>query len=383
MPPKILNNPLEETIFNSADLYFNALLKDIQQAQKCIDLETYIFDSDALGTKISKALIAAKQRGVKVRVLVDGAGTRSWGTGLGKTLEKAGVETRVFHPFPWHLWSLSRSYIKVPFLLKWIYLLLKINSRNHRKVCLIDQKIAYIGSFNITQKHLKKSEGGGGWRDTAVKLTQEDFTQLSEAFDIAWNHQPFRERVREAFHSVRRNPLIRLNYSRHRRRVLYKNLMRIMAKCRTRIWITNAYFVPDNVLLKRLRDAANTGIDVRILLPKTSDVWMMTWASATFYQNLLNAGVRIFEYLPSFLHAKTLILDDWISVGSSNLNYRSLLHDLEIDVNITTPHAKKEVEQQFLEDLKHSKEITLKEWIKRPLWQRIMGRLALYLKYWI
>ncbi len=381
--PETSNIPLQETIFNTGEDYFDALLNDIEQAQKNIDLETYSFDSDSLGKKISTALAEAAKRGLKVRVLVDGAGTRRWGSSFAKTLEKAGAETRVFHPFPWNLWSLSRSYIKAPLLLKWIYLLLKMNSRNHRKVCLIDEKIAYVGSMNITQKHLKKSAGGGNWRDTAVKLSHEDLSQLSEAFEIAWDHQPLKERVREAFRHVLRNPLIRLNYSRHRRRVLHKNLMRILSKCKQRIWITNAYFVPDNVLLKELRNAANTGVDVRILLPKTSDVWMMTWASATFYQNLIKSGVRIFEYLPSFLHAKTLIADDWVLVGSSNLNYRSLLHDLEVDINITTPEAKKVLEQQFLEDLKHSKELSLDEWQQRPLWQRILGRLTLYLKYWI
>ena len=378
-----LTHSIQETIFNDGEAYFDALLKDIHKARSSIELETYIFDNDSLGQKIAAALIEAQKRRVHVRVLVDGAGSRHWGSNLGKNLEQAGVQTRVFHPFPWHLWSLSRSFIRAPLILKWIYLLLKINSRNHRKVCLIDQKIAYVGSINITQKHLNKSAGGAAWRDTAVRLSHEDFSQLLQAFDIAWNHQPFKERVQEAFRIVRRNPLIRLNYSRHRRRVLYKNLIRILSKCKTRIWITNAYFVPDNVLLKHLRDAANTGVDVRILLPKTSDVWMMTWASATFYQNLLNAGVRIFEYLPSFLHAKSLIADDWILVGSSNLNHRSLMHDLEVDINITTPEAKKDLELQFLEDLKNSKEITLKEWNKRPLWQRAMGRLALYLKYWI
>jgi cardiolipin synthase len=248
---------------------------------------------------------------------------------------------------------------------------------------MIDRRIAYIGSMNISKAHLPKAAEGEGWRDTSVRIVNADLTILLEAYEKAWSHQPIKERVREIFRQIKRNPVIRLNYSRHRRRVLYKNLMHIMSKCKYRLWITNAYFVPDNVLLKHLRDAANTGVDVRILLPKTSDVWMMPWASMTFYQNLLQSGVRIFEYLPNFLHAKTVIIDDWVMVGSSNLNYRSLLHDLEVDVNITSPAAKKMVEAQFLNDLSESKEITLQEWKHRPLRQRIMGRLILYLKYLI
>jgi cardiolipin synthase len=111
---------------------------------------------------------------------------------------------------------------------------------------------------------------------------------------------------------------------------------------------------------------------------------MMPWASSTFYYNLLKAGVRIFEYLPSMLHAKSLILDDWMLIGSSNLNHRSLLHDLEADINIVSPAAKQKLEQHFLDDLTKSREISLSSWsTSRPWWQRLMGRLVLYLKYLI
>src|SRR3989344_6416821 len=149
----------------------------------------------------------------------------------------------------------------------------------------------------------------------------------------------------------------------------------MIEKCQKRIWMTNAYFVPDNFLLKALVDAADTGVDVRIILPKKSDLRFMTWASATFHENLLKAGIRIFEYVPSILHAKTLIIDDWVLVGSSNMNYRSLLHDLEVDINVASLTAKKTLEQQFLTDQQACKEIFLKQWMQRPLRQRIMGRL--------
>ena len=197
-------------------------------------------------------------------------------------------------------------------------------------------------------------------------------------------HRTIRERVRESFRQLRKNPIIRLNYTRHRRRILHKNLLRKITQAQLRIWITNAYFVPDNFLLRRLRDAAKSGVDVRILLPKNSDIMIMPWTSSTFYYNLLKSGVRIFEYLPSNLHAKTLIIDDWSSVGSSNLNHRSLLHDLEADINVRQASSKKILEDQFLTDLTQSKEITFNTWKQhRPWRQRIIGQLALYLKYWI
>ncbi len=373
-----------ETIFVNADQYFDALIEDINQAKESIALETYIFQRDTLGIRIIQALAAAAQRGVKVRVMVDGAGTPWWSTQFAKILEKSGAVTKVFHPFPWQLWNWSRSVTKTSLSTRWIYLLFKINSRDHRKVCLIDRTIAYVGSMNISKCHLSHHSGGDNWRDTALRLHHHDLSDLYRPFEMAWDHLPMKERLREAFQHVRRNPAIRSNHTRHRRRILYKNLLRKISTCRHHIWITNAYFVPDNFLLRCLQEAAQSGVDVRILLPRKSDVMMMPWASTAFYFNLLKAGVRIFEYLPGILHAKTLILDDWALIGSSNLNHRSLLHDLEVDVLLSVPESIKCLETHFLNDLKHSREISLPSWHSmRPRYQRWLGRLLLHVKYWI
>jgi len=374
---------IQEKIFFSGSAYFDALLGDIDNAKTSIDLETYIYHNDELGEKILIALDEAALRGVKVRLLVDGAGTPQWGGHFVKKLEKAGGETRIFHPFPWRLWQWSRSFVRVPSLLKSIYLLLKINSRNHRKTCIIDNKITYLGSFNIDLCHLGRDKAGEDWRDAGVRLENADITSLKQAFNSSWDHTPIQERIRQIFRHVKTNPIIRLNNGRHRRRILYKNLLRRIRRCTTRIWITNAYFVPDNFLLKALNDAAHSGVDVRILLPRKSDVMFMPWTSATFYANLIKAGARIFEYLPSMLHAKTLVLDDWFLIGSSNLNHRSLLHDLEVDINIRKPKSKELLEKQFLDDLNNSKEIGIHSLQSRRLYQRIIGRLLLYVKYLI
>lgn len=373
----------QEQLFFHGSSYFDALIKDLKSAQQSIDFETYIFESDSLGEEILQILIDAAKRNIQVRLLVDGAGTPQWGNSLVKKLEQAGGETRIFHPFPWRFWHWSRSHVRFSFLLKAIYLFLKSNSRNHRKTCIIDNKIAYVGSFNVDLRHLTKDRLGEGWRDTGVRLEEVDLTPLKEAFSGAWLHVHLHERIKQIFQQVRKNPIIRLNNSRHRRRILYKNLRRRMKKCSKRIWITNAYFVPDNFLLKTLTEAAKNGIDVRILLPRNSDVPFMPWASATFYEYLNKSGVRIFEYLPSMLHAKTLILDDWFCVGSTNLNHRSLLHDLEVDINIRDQHSKELLEKQFIADLENSKEVGTDNIATRKQHMRIIGRLLLYIKYWI
>jgi len=372
-----------EKIFFTGENYFTSLFSDIKSAKKSIELETYIFSIDKLGKQIIENLTEATKRGVIVRVLVDGAGTPYWDNPNIEQLENAGAEIRVFHPFPWSLWQWSRSKVHARSLLKAIHLLLKINSRNHRKVSIIDKKIAYVGSFNISQNHLDKNQNGKTWRDTGIRLNNIDLQELSKAFESAWTYVPIKERIRHFFHHVRANPIIRLNNTRHRRRILYKNLLKRIKNCKDRIWITNAYFVPDNFLLRQLIEAARRGVDVRILLPKESDVTFMPWASKAFYERLLRSGIRIFEYLPSVLHAKTLILDDWMTIGSSNLNHRSLLHDLEVDVNIRTQKSKEILEKQFLMDLQNAKEVSLEGWQKRPWYQRIVGWALLYLKYMI
>jgi cardiolipin synthase len=374
---------LQQTIFSNGKYFFESVINDITAAKQSIDLESYIFAGDSLGEKIANALIDASQRGVKVRVLVDGAGTPSWGGNLTKKMERAGIQTRIFHPFPWRLWHWSRSHVHTPFILKAIYLLLKVNSRNHRKICVVDKRIAYAGSFNISKVHLSKSDGGSGWHDTGVKITGADLQPLISAFNAAWNHIPIQERMQNIFRQIELDPIIRLNNTRHRRRLLYKNLLQRISHCKKRIWMTNAYFIPDNILLKKLKHAAQRGVDVRMVLPQKSDLFFMPWASHTFYQSLLKAGVRIFEYFPTVLHTKVLILDDWMCVGSSNLNHRSLFHDLEIDINIRTPAAKKTIENQFLQDVAAAHEIEATDWQKPPFYQRFFGRLLLYLKYWM
>lgn len=378
-----MKDPITEKIFLTGEQYFDALIQDILLAKMSIDLETYIFQNALIGGRVAEALMTAAQRGVIIRVLVDGAGTSDWGNSLTRQLRAAHIETRVFHPFPWRLWQWHHNLLNRAWIYNIFYLIARINKRNHRKVCVIDGRIVYVGSANIDDCHLSLDKGGKGWRDTGVRLEGVNTQDVREAFEVAWNHLPLQERIQNMFERIDRNAQIRLNYTRHRRRLFYKGLLRRIARCRHRVWITNAYFVPDNFLLVKLTDLAQSGVDVRIVLPQKSDVFIMPWASAAFYDKLLKSGVRIFEYTPSMLHAKSLILDDWFIVGSSNLNHRSLLHDLEVDVTIRSPEAKATLEQQFLVDLSHATEIKWINWQKSPWIKKFIGRLLLYIKYLI
>lgn len=372
----------QERILVNGD-FFSSLLRDIQEAKKSIDLEIYMFNEDAIGKKIGEALIEASKRGVTVRILVDGAGSPMWGGPLTKQIEAAGIETHVYHPFPWNIWHWSRDSHQHSFFQKLLFLLSKVNSRNHRKVVIIDKHILYVGSANIAMCHLSKEESGDAWRDTSVRLTNVRLRDVQYAFDKAWGGISLRRRLRRVFRIIQKDPTIRLNDSLVQRNILYKQLISKIARAKTRIWITNAYFVPDNVLLKKLAAAAKKGIDVKLLLPHESDVPIVSLVSNTFYIFLLKSGVKIFEYLPSVLHAKLLIIDDWYLVGSSNLNYRSLRHDLEVDVSIQTSTAKAILERQFIEDLKESKEVFLVDLNSQPFYKKIIGRILLFVRYWI
>jgi cardiolipin synthase A/B len=375
-------NNINETIFHCGEQYFKSVIQDIEDAREFIDIQTYTFSQDKLGNKIAEALIASKNKhNVQIRLLVDGAGSPFWAGKLVENLELNGITTKVFNPYPWSLWQWKRSSIKLPPLKHMFYLILRMNSRNHRKSILIDNKIAYIGSMNIDQRHLSIENGGQNWRDTAVRLQEINFNSMKEAFNNVWEQKTQQYKIDKILENL--NSKFRLNNNIKTRFVLYKNLLKKIGKAKNKIWITNPYFIPDNLFLRRIKKSAQNGIDVRIILPHKSDVEGMKWATYIFYKKLIKSGIKIYEYEPSILHAKTIIIDNWFLVGTSNLNHRSLLHDLEIDIEIQSDNAKQKILEQYEKDFIQSKLITLDNIPKTNLMQKIVGRLFMLFKYMV
>lgn len=378
---------IKEFILNDEE-YLSSLLADINKSKNSIDLEVYIFENDSAGKMVADALCHAAHRGVKIRVLVDGVGSITWGGKITTQMESSRIETRIetriFHPLPWKFMHWHRSnYLNEFLITKIYYFLSKINSRDHRKVCIIDKSILYIGSANINDHLLVRENYEKKWRDTTIKITGNHTDEIQYAFDRAWNHLPFEKILRGIFKKKTNGSVFHLNYSWRLRRKFYKLLLRKMSYCKKRIWITNAYFVPDSNLLNKLITASKNGIDVRILLPGKSDIFFMSIISNTFYDSLLKSGVSIYEYTPSILHAKILILDDWFSIGSRNLNYRSFLHDLEVDVEIRTDEAKDSIERKFLSDISQSHKIQLGDLKNQPVYKKLLGKLMLLIRYWL
>ena len=373
-------------LYFSGDEYFRDLIQAIGQARHEIILESYIFDLDPIGLRVLAAITEAQSRGVKVQILVDGVGSFNWLLGLTEYCKKNQLHFRIYHPLPIRMSFLKkiswRSLRRILFLLK------KANKRNHRKVILIDKQRAFMGSLNISQVHTKEFMGAKAWRDTGIQVTGGPLNHLRRACLDAWvtarmeklhlRHRLVRMRFRQ-----RADEILRLNSTIYWRYFLLRDLNRRLRQAQTRILVTNAYFVPRRSVLRSLIKAAQRGVQVGICLPEQSDVLPVRWASRSLYNRMLRAGVKIYEYQKSMMHAKTLIVDDWATVGSHNLNHRSLTHDLEVEVVLKDKESLRTLTEQWQIDVQHSHAVT-KDDLGRMSWlDRSMARLAYWFRYWL
>ncbi|MCZ6829796.1 MAG: phospholipase D-like domain-containing protein [Gammaproteobacteria bacterium] len=312
-------------LLTDGGVFYEELLDAIGGAETSVDFEYYIFSNDALGDRFVSALTSAAQRGVQVRVLIDGIGSAPSGPEIASRLNRGGVDVKIYHPAPWlsagYRWSLVRG----DWLYKFFLFALNINRRNHRKLCVVDGSKAWVGSLNISAEHLPAAAGGAGWRDYAVALRGEGVHFLQRGFEMQWLSRP--ARLQRGFLAQHLS-----NRSRRARRLKNRFVTSSVATARSRVWVVNAYFAPTARLRRALLRACRAGADVRLLLPESSDVRFFPSLSNHYYSELLRAGARIFLYRANVLHAKALLIDDFFILGSSNLNYRSTLHDLELDV---------------------------------------------------
>lgn len=385
MPAPISDSTItpEEVLFTDAEQYFEHYVYAIRHARHSIDLEVYIFEHDALGQRVVDALCDAARRQVQVRVVVDGFGINTDFDQAARMLTQSGCKLRIHHPLPWRARHWAFGLIRrQQGLQKFWYLLSYLNRRDHRKLLLIDHELCFLGSYNISIRHLPHASGGQNWRDTGIAISGINQSALRIAFEAVWENWSARMRKRMAKQAPT-SPYL-LNYTRYLRRTKRRELLDRMLTARTRIWITNAYFVPDPLLLNALIEASQRGVDVCLLLPKQSDVRFIPWASRYFYTRLLQAGCRIFEYKVGILHAKTLLIDQHGIVGSSNLNRRSFMHDLELDYEVQQHTTIQALETAFLQDLAVSDPMQPVPLHGRKRLQSWLGGLVLMLiSYWV
>ncbi|HEV2855205.1 MAG TPA: phospholipase D-like domain-containing protein [Thermoanaerobaculia bacterium] len=354
-----------ELFFNGLDA-FRAMREATQAAQREILLESYIFKDDRTGRQVLEIVKAASARGLAVRVLADALGSHSTRAEFWQEMASCGVEVRLFNPLFERLWY-------QPF-------------RDHRKILVIDREVAFTGGMNIGEEYGSfRPRPGETWRDTHVRVQGPAAWEMSVVFQEGWEHAggaPFEldPLPVEATEAPGSRILVLDSRPKRGQAESAAVLAAIAAAARKTLWITNAYFAPGHRALGILEDAADRGVDVRLLLPGKTDVPIVRRAGHGYYGTLLERGVRIFEYQDAILHAKTLVADGLVSVvGSTNLDFRSFLFNAECDLLILCRETAATLETAFRADLEKSEEIRLADWRRRPLVKKLGDRLARWL----
>jgi cardiolipin synthase len=372
-----------ETILFDGDEYFTQLISDIDQAEQYITVEMYIFNDDLLGKKLAHHLINAHNRGVKVQIIVDGVGSYAFFDKLYEVFRKQGMAVKIYNPLPFY-----HPYYGKLSLLRKVQIsrsrIWSLNRRNHRKIVTIDQKIMYTGSLNFTAEPTKYF-GDVPWKDMGIRVEGENVKFAVLNFKRTWklrDYYRYRKQVKGTINLNWKASPLRLNQTLFMKRYYYKNLLSMINKSQSRIWLMTPYFIPKRRLIRSLGKAAKRGVDVRIVISHKTDVRFFLWLQYFYYSYLLNKGVRIYQYSSSVLHAKNYIIDDFITIGSTNLNHRSFIHDLEVDLSVQDEENKKRVLDHFIQTTETQKEITLEALKHRSLWERGLSRLFFLFKYW-
>jgi cardiolipin synthase A/B len=348
---------------NAGDEIFPAMLAAIDAAQESICFEIYTYENSPLGNRFREALIHACQRGVRVRVLVDALGSFSLPGDFWDPLRNAGGEARIFNPI-----ALKRLAI-----------------RNHRKLLVCDERVAFVGGFNIAPEY----EGDGirrGWFDVGMKIEGPLAEQLAASFEEMFARAGFHHKrfVRLRKFGVKKTvalPAEQILFSGPGRgrnpikRALRKDLARAQ-----HVQVIVAYFLPTRRLRRDLMRVARRGGRVQLILAGKSDIFLSMLAAQSLYRRLLKSGAEIYEYQPQILHAKLIIVDDIVYAGSSNLDTRSLQINYELMIRFESNEAAKEARKVFANALEHCRRVNSDEWrASRSLWQRFKQRWAYFL----
>lgn len=346
----------------TGDESFASMLHSIDEARRSVCLETYIFAPGQLAQQFRDALERACLRGVNVRVMLDAFGSYNVSNAFWAPLIRAGGQLRWFNPLDFKRWTF----------------------RDHRKLLVCDDSIAFIGGFNIAPEY----EGDGitrGWRDTGLRLTGPLAAELAAAFDalFAMAGRPHRLLTRWRKSGFRRavacpDGELLLSAPGRGRNAFKSTLLRDLATARS-IRIVAAYFLPTVHLRLALTRAARHGARVQIILPAKSDVRLAHLASRSFYARLMRAGIEIYEYQPKILHSKLVVLDMAVYAGSSNLDARSLHINYELMVRLTVPEVIREADAVFEEHLAHCRRIPRRAWrMSRTCWNKVRERWACF-----
>jgi len=352
-------------VYFQGDAAFAAMRDAGLAAEQEILVESYILKDDATGRLFLEGVEEAARRGVAVRVVADALGSASTASAFWREMEGSGAEVRLYHPLIEKIWY-------TPF-------------RDHRKIVVVDRKVAFTGGMNIGEEYGSPAPKPGTlWRDTHLRVTGPAAWEMAVVFSEGWldaGGEPFEIDPLPVDGETPGARVLVLDSRYGRGQVeAASTLAAIVGAARRRVWITNAYFAPGRRAVSMLGAAARRGVDVRLLLPGQTDVPLARHAGHGYYSDLLARGVRIFEYQPAILHAKTLVADDFVSVvGSSNLDFRSFVFNAECNLVILDAETGARMATAFEADLEQSIEIRRADWKRRSLRHRLGDRVARWL----
>ena len=362
------------TLHNGIKVYtdgadkFEALKRDLSEAQSSIFLEYYIFADDILGQEIADILMNKARHGVEVKVIYDHVGSMGAKKRFFRTMKEAGVD---LHPF---------------FRVTFRQLASRINWRNHRKIAIIDHRVGYIGGMNIAQRYIDGMPDGSRWRDTHFRVTGDIVNMLAYRFTIDWNflkkHPHLDNRRNTEPHGadnigmqlVTTGPTDAWNNLE----LCFVKAITCAKKC---IYVQTPYFLPTESLLDALRSAAFAKVDVRIMIPSKSDSKMLQFASYSYITECLKAGIKVYLYTPGMLHSKVMIVDDgFVTAGSTNFDFRSMENNFEANLLIYDQEVNRRMKDIFFDDLALCSKINKELWYRRPrvqrMWESVLRILA-------
>jgi cardiolipin synthase len=382
-PPLLTGNHAELLI--DGPRTYAAMFAAIARAREYVLVESFIFEEASANNQTLSALLnAAAARGVKVYALYDAVGSLSTDVKFLDALRAAGISLCAFNP----LNPLDERFSGV-------------NQRDHRKIVVVDGALAFAGGVNFSQAYRiassqararglsKQKSLEQGWRDTHIALRGTAARELERLFRTTWHEAKCAGDVLPAFRQESvgaGNTLVQVIASTpdDDSNEIYATLLSVITYARRSIDVTMAYFVPDDALEKALADAASRGVVVRIILPSYSDFSGVFYAGRAHYDELLKSGVKLYELESAFLHSKSIVVDGvWSSIGSTNFDWRSFVHNNEISVCVIDREFAASMEHMYANDLADSHEITPAAWKKRGLRERVKEWLWLPIQYWL
>ncbi|HEV8520804.1 MAG TPA: cardiolipin synthase [Burkholderiales bacterium] len=361
---------------------YKAMFAAIGKARNHINLETYIIEDDETGRQFADLLLKKQAQGVQVNLIYDSVGSIHTPKPFFDRLREGGIKVLEFNPVN-------------PLTAKkgW-----QINNRDHRKLLVVDGQTAFVGGINISSvystgsspsRSTPSSAESIGWRDTHLQIEGPVVDEFQKFFMATWTAQhgaPLTAKNYFPALTVKGHDLVRAIGSKPEdpRSLIYLTLVSAIAHAEKQVHLTNAYFVPDPQFLKTLIDAAQRGVDVKLILPSVSDSGLVFHAGRSHYSELLAAGVKIYERGGSVLHSKTVCIDGvWSSIGSTNLDWRSFLHNDELNAVVLGREFAQQMQAMFAQDLAASTAITAEEWEHRPLRFKFRERAARLWEYWL